>query len=430
MLPLVVLETLPNSTSFLLSNSASTTSNGGRLYSPRLFFWKNKQNKSMADPKDIKKTLVEMQIEAGDMVRLHGEGEYGKYFSHMAQVFRCLLSWYSQIKSGNQEQVVVRGYVEKLLNTINALAMKFTYHPEHTLALDLNDSGYPHYMGIMELENDINNREAKLKSILPRLLLKDRMIDHLLRSTEEPSELLLQLASRSYYESLNIYSLITMVTFGDIVLVEESVKTRRYLFSWLCYDSVSNVPHVHIMLFDQDKVCEPLTENNPDRLEFLRVIKANGGRVPSTFILAKGIDDELEHIHPKFLKRIKLGPILTQEYSHETEVEHPLLIPLRKFGKENDFILLVRSEVTVSKGPTDIKGKGFLQALGPARIREIFAINNDDVDCSEAGASEVKRQILMPHHVLQHIDFSDPSLTKYIGAGKITYNKQEVYIIE
>ena len=80
--------------------------------------------------------------ESGDMVRLGSEDEYRKYFSHMGQVFKCLLSWYSQIKGGNQEQIVVRGFIEKILNTINVLSMKFTYHPEHTLALDLNNSGY------------------------------------------------------------------------------------------------------------------------------------------------------------------------------------------------------------------------------------------------------------------------------------------------
>ena len=364
----------------------------------------------------------------GSLICLSQE-EYPKYFSHMTHVFKCLLDWQSQIAGGMQEKAMVSKFIVRILNTILALGTKYTYHPENNLAIDLNDSGYPHLLGIMELENDVRQREEMLSKFLPATALKDRMIDVMLTSAADPKDLLWQMSARQYFEGLSACALISSFTHGDFVLLEESELMRRYLYSWLCYDFKSNVPHIHLMVFDQDKVVEPIHEEGIDQVEFHDIIRANGSRVPDMFVLAAGIDQALPHIHPKVLKRIKLGPILSNAYSLEGKEVNPLLGPLAQFGTREDFILLVRNEMLYSKGQTDTKGGGFLKALGEKKIREIFALNNLDDECAEARASSIERQIIMPHHVIQHIDFSDPALAKYAGAGKIAYTKQEVFVV-
>ena len=77
----------------------------------------------------------------------------------------------------------------------------------------------------------------------------------------------------------------------------------------------------------------------------------------------------------------------------------------------------------ISDGAEDKKGGGFLGSIGLPKIHQIFAINNADDECADARASSIDRQIILPHHVIQHIDFSDPALAKYAKAGKFKFGK-------
>jgi hypothetical protein len=367
-------------------------------------------------------------IDSDSFVRLKSKEAYGEYFSHMTHVFKCLMDWQRQIQGGEHEKKMVSGFIERILNTILALGRKYTYHPTNSLALDLLNSGYPHLLGIMELENDVRDREEMLQGFLPEIALKDKMIDVMMTSAKDPQDLLWQMSTRQYFNSLSSLSLISSFTGGDFVLLGEAEKRRRYLYSWLCYDFESNVPHIHLMVFEQDKGVPPIHEEGIDQMEFVDVIRANGTRVPDMLVLAAGIDGSLNHIHPKILKRIKLGPILSNAYSHGTKASDPLLGPLAQFGNGKDFILLVRNEILYSKKQSD-KKDGFLASLGATKIREVFMINTEDDECAGAKASSIDRQIILPHHVMQHIDFSDPALAKYAAARKIAYNKQQVFVI-
>ena len=372
--------------------------------------------------------VMDSLVASNDCVRLNGDEEYKKYFSHVARVLKCLLSWHRLIQGGDREQKMVTDFIEKILNTILALGMKYAFHPSNTLALDLNDSGYPHLLGIMELENDVRDREEMLRKFLPCSALLDKMIDVMCVQARDPKDLLWQMSSRKYFEDLKADSLAFSFTPGEFILLEESDEMRRYLFSWLCYDFKSNVPHVHLMVFDQDKSQDPVHEDGITKMQFLDVVRNHGSRVPDLLVLVGGIDNDLECIHPKITKRIKLGPILSNAYSRETTEDHPLLVPLKEFGKPDDFIFLIRNEMLYSRGQTDAR-KGFLSSLGPARVREIFAIDSTDAECAEVKVSSIGRQIVLPHHVVQHINFSDPALAKYAGAGRVAYNKQEVFVI-
>jgi hypothetical protein len=102
---------------------------------------------------------------------------------------------------------------------------------------------------------------------------------------------------------------------------------------------------------------------------------------------------------------------------------------LRKFGEQDDYVMLVRNEILCSKEQKK-KAQGFLASLTSSSVREIFAINNADLECSEAKATLIERTAFFPHHVIQHIDVNDPKFQKLKETQRITYHKQnEVYAV-
>jgi hypothetical protein len=281
----------------------------------------------------------------------------------------------------------------------------------------------------MELENDAREREKKLMQLPPAILLKEGMLDVMFKEKKEPADLLWQMAARIYYESLDPLSIIYSFTPGEFTILDATKKELRCLFSWLCYDFTTNIPYVHLMVFDQDQVenGNGVHEYGVKQMQFLEVIKTNGARIPDMLTLAASIDGALEAIHPKILKRIKLGPILSNTYSEESLEAHPLLSVLRAHGGKADVAMIVRTEMLRSQSQTDTR-TGFLKSFGPAMIREIFALNKADDECMEARATSVSRQIILPHHVIQHVDFSSVALERYAAAEILPYNQEGILV--
>jgi len=367
--------------------------------------------------------LQESADQERNRVRFDTREEYILYFSFLKRVLNLLLSWYDNQQEGDKEREVVKKFVTRVLATVQALGMKYSYNPSHSLAIDLNDSGYPHAVGIMELENDARGRDEKLQTLPPKGLLVDQMVNRMLQKMEEPSEELWQASSRVYYEMLNQEEIIFPFCHGGFDLLEESSKMRRYFFSWLCYDFETSMPYVHIMVFDQDKTEEPINQEGVKQMMFLDVIKSFGSRVPESMsLLAADIDGALPSIHPKILKRIRFGPILSKRYSLDSKEAHPLLRYLQEYGSDDQFIMILRVETLMSRGQTETPTGIF--KLGTAKIREIFAIDQTDEECFQARTTSIRRHIFIPHYLTQHINLTEPELKRYAKAELITYNKE------
>ena len=226
---------------------------------------------------------------------------------------------------------------------------------------------------------------------------------------------------------LNQEEIIFPFCHGGFDLFEESSKMRRYFFSWLCYDFVTSMPYVHIMVFDQDKTEEPIHEEGVKQMMFLDVIRSFGSRVPESMsLLAADIDGALPSIHPKVLKRIRLGPILSKRYSLDSKEAHPLLRYLQEYGSDDQFIMILRAETIMSQGQTETPTGIF--KLGTAKIREIFAVNQKDEECFQSRATSIRRHIFIPHYLTQHINLKEPELQRYAEAELITYNKEGTLI--
>ena len=374
--------------------------------------------------------LLDEMRKTGDFVELESSDEYARYFNHLTRVFRFLIQWYQNlINGGATEERRVTGFLARMLFTVNMLRLKHFYSPTHQLHLDLNDSGFPHTLTIMDLETDLRAKNERLQTLSPRNMLIELMLTEMLEKKQEPTDLLRQMAETEYFSSLDENRLVLAFTPGELELKATQPDHRKYMYSWACYDFESSMLYVHVFAFDQDIRDEPLEKRGAAFNRFLEVIKGEGSRVPTVGVLASSIDEALDAIHPKILKRVRIGPIICPRYSQEADPE-PMLGFLKRAGTESDFALKMSSEFIISDRQVEQPRR--ILGLGRAkRVREHFVIpdSQDDLRCHDRHASEIHDYMILPHHVLQEV-VNDPDFAPYQSMQLITYTKEgEVYAV-
>ena len=337
--------------------------------------------------------------------------DYTRYFALLGRVWESLMSSYRLVDSENTyEAATLRSYLERLHYTVETLRMKYTHSPagQRLLWVDLSNSGFPNAQEISTLGVDLLQRDDRLRELPPESLLKTMTLDYLFKYSEEPVDFLWQLAERSYLEMLDEAKLFLPFMLSEDSIVKQPVTRRdmrTYLSSWACYDYATNRPYIHIMTFDQNNEATPLEQKQANHLQLLEVIRAEGGRVPDVGILAMALDDALETIHPKILKRIGLGPLYTpllleQEGVEFDESHRALLDLLKTYGRPDDFVLFITDEIVFSK-----RQRLTHSIFAPqGRVRELFHIPESDPESYARRASVVHHQVLMPHAVAQHLD--------------------------
>jgi hypothetical protein len=153
------------------------------------------------------------------------------------------------------------------------------------------------------------------------------------------------------------------------------------------------------MTFDQDAGEEPLEQKGAAYAKLLEVLRAEGSRAPDVGILALAIDDALDPIHPKILKRLCIGPLYAPMLleRHPPDPDDPaaaVLGPLiqRHGRRPDDFVLELRDEIVFSKAQQVTRS-----LLAPrGKVREIFAITETDPECYARRASVIHHHVLLP----------------------------------
>lgn len=367
---------------------------------------------------------------------LGSEDDYAQYFNLLSNAFTWILACYSREAPESYEAGMIPGFLQKLLYTIETLRVKYTYGASHNRSLwvDLTDSGFPNSQEIVNLAQDLLSRKERMRALPVKSITKNILLDAMLLRHEAPHELLWQLSEREYLEMLNEEKLFLLFTPGDLLLRGEDKKYRNYSYSWACYDFRSNRPYIHLMTFDQDKDKQPLEEKRTTYYEFLQVVKGEGSRAPDVAILAIAIDEAIESIHPKIVKRLCIGPLYGKllfdgKHNYEEDLKQAAVrdILTRYAHETNDFLLFLSDDIVFSKAQQVVRG-----ILNPrGRVREIFAITETDPECFARHASVVNHYVLLPHWILQHIrqnDFEDV-IPEFNHCQKITYNdRKEVEI--
>lgn len=343
-----------------------------------------------------------------DFALLGNKDEYAKYFNHLALVFKLMLSAFSRKEENDStEGGVVREFMGKLLFTIEALRLKSLYDPGHSLKIDLTESGFPNSIEITYLLNDLMTRDQALAQLPPRSILKQQMLDHIMsHKIPPPADLQWLVGKRDYLKMIDAEKLFLAFTPGKLELQSENDGSRSYRYTWGCYDLATNRPYIHILIFEQDKKEDPLEVGKTAYHQFMQTVTSEGSRVPDIGILALAIDDRVESIHPKILKRIAIGPVysrflLESSPLGDDERQKNVAPFLEKYGeRDDDFVVFFRHETVFSERQVTVS-RSFLRT---PRVREVFYIPQMDPECVASKASLIHRYMLMPHTMAQHLD--------------------------
>ena len=370
---------------------------------------------------------------------LPGVDAYAQYFKLQDTAFRLLMEC---VKSRSQQETFEATFIEDMLGrlryTMAALRMKHAF-PDPTssrgnMHVDLDESGFPNHYDITALDADLVDRDSILKDIPSAKSLGEAILKSLLEDGEEPMRLLETRAKRAYLEMLDLKKIFVPYTMGSLARWQrkEEDGMRSYIMGWGCYDPNRNITFLYIMYFEQDASQQPLEEfgENFDKLQ--KVVRMESYHSPERLnLLATGIDEALEPIHPKLIKRIRIGPLFTPLLINErpsekrTDAEITILDLFHRSRSDNDFALLFNEEIISSK--TQVRERGFFKRIA----REVFYVPELDDGAAEVGSSRVHRYLLMPHRVYQAISPEDiKHLPRYNERFRFSYdNKEQIHEI-
>ncbi len=333
-----------------------------------------------------------------------------------------------QLDKNIYEAEVIGDMVQKLLFSASLLEIKFAFpngdDSAYGLNIDLEESGFPSFTNIDGLAVDLMHRDASLAEMRSsEEQLKKLILDHMIEKQREPNVMLRELARRTYLELLDQDKLLLPYTPGQLIpwtVKEEGV--RGYLFSWGTYSVAHNCLFVHLMFLTQDETEDAFEKCGDNLAEFLNVIKDEGSHVPDKLhLLAKSIDDRLDPIHPKILKRVRIGPIRSpflinarpQERLSEAEAAFKELFD--RAAEQDDFEMTFSEEMTYSKEQVTRK-----KYLFKSVVQEVFFVPLLDNDI------DITRYILMPHRLYQEITPDEERhIPHYVRRIKFSYDHKE-----
>lgn len=313
-----------------------------------------------------------------------------------------------------KEIACVESYVQALAHTFNGLSTKYlmtglvTERAQPQLEIDRSDSGFPVYREILQMANDISQAGHHLRDLPERQQIKDEIVDHVLSHYTIPRRLQFALSQRIYYEALT--SRPTFLAQNDPTITwlgNAGPNTRQYLVHWAVYDSQRNLPNIYI-LRAEDTGDRPLHKDDQRWPLVQRHLMAQSLSSLKLLTIARGFDKDFDDIHPKYLKRIHVGPMYSNTFTSQHGEVHDLLAEASGEPGQ-DWLLAWTSETLVSKETKSVRS-----GLFGSVPQEVFLLDHSDAAAFDAGASETEHSIILPYRPYQALLAGRaPSLERY-----------------
>ncbi|MCI5180111.1 MAG: hypothetical protein D3915_04000 [Candidatus Electrothrix sp. AU1_5] len=370
-----------------------------------------------------------------DLVALDQQDEHVKYMTKTLTAFKAVEKIYELKKERDQEAMTEHGiilsFLKKLTSTFELLRLKYLFHPVDRLKIDKSDSGFVNFYEISQLEVDLHQKKNRGIFQDKEAVLKERILSHLLHKQTDPDELLAEMAQNAYQKGLVQDNLFLFFNEGKLIRQKnENPSRRKYLYYWACYDKKSNMPYIYLLDFEQDAEEKALHVNSKAFDTFVQIIRSEGSRAPAVGIVAMAIDQRLDSIHPKMLKRLCIGPIYSQSFSVNLPKETEQLFATGDEGRK--FVFHLTEQFVFSIGQSVIKDQKVLGSLlTEKRVRERFYIPKaTDVDeysvyneLERQKASLIRKTVVMPYKLHQHVqDVQD----MYSGFKVISFSRHGI----
>ncbi len=280
------------------------------------------------------------------------------------------------------------------------------------------ESGFPVFQSILELENDRRQAEHRLAKIPDAETLRAEMADFILRHKDFPGALQKMMAERLYLEDVKGGRIFSPFLLPSTVKVSTNPKSRRpfYVVHWGAFDGSANLPLVYMASLEDStgKMASALVDKdgrlkadveinlpikgllNPDlEHRFDDFAEKNSAYSLSLATIAGNLDKDFDHLHPKQLRRVVLGPFYSAGITEHNSTVGEVLSTVRK--AENAWLLtwMVQEVFSMAERPAR---KG-LWSSKPARDQ--FHINTDDLEAARMGVSAYQKHALIPHEAYQ-----------------------------
>jgi len=326
---------------------------------------------------------------------------------------------------GRKEAAIIQGYVTGLSSTFSALSHKYllagrvSRHLPSLLSIDRQESGFPVYQELLQMANDAAQADGHLAGSDSAEALKAQMVRHILNHHTTPTKLQYALSQRLYNEFLVGRELYWAQNDPQAVWMgaENGGQRRSYLVHWASYDSQQNIPTIYIMNLE-DTGDMPLVQDNSRWPRVQNHLMSQAMASLKMVTIATGFDTDFDHLHPKRLQRIHVGPM----YSHTfTEQSGPLRDVLAEADGPPglDWALAWTYEDLVSERITEESTGWFSSAEREIYQLDPFAEGAGSEHVS--GATEMRRSLILPQRAYQVLaEHNPPGLAhvrKYVVSG-------------
>ena len=347
---------------------------------------------------------------------LEGEGVYTEYFDHMKMALNALLSSIPDIRSDNPyELAILQDFSQKFLNTMEAFRMKYAFSEDQRMLIDVTESGFPNFLEFKKLQDDIQRRDEMMRKMKSVEELKNEVLDELILHRRQPNGVLKELSKAMYYRDLLEYKLFREFTPGKLQLLKvlnDADKTRRFLYSWASFDSVTNRPYIYLMIFDNPPTSKKEKPQEHLELFFVENIRKVTHNSAPLKVIASDIDNDWEDIKPRSLKRIELGPI----FSRYARDDHQFTQLVQTHFGTDDMIVKYESEYIFSTGE-----KRTNSFLSKGELRQVFYVEEANKECLDRMVSKVFKYMITSHRVLQHLTAIHPEVLKELSVPPSVY---------
>lgn len=313
---------------------------------------------------------------------------------------------------------VVTNYLKRLRGSFDSWQNRIAFADRFQISRA--ESGFPSYRNILELENDRKTAKSRLNEIPSSEILREEMIDFIMRKKKFPKELQKSLAQRSYLNSVLKEKHFSPLVLPRTIRVSVNPKTKRpyYIVHWGYFDGSANLPLVYMATLEDssDDMIDMLVTKkgkinkhtkiplpvegllNPELAHrFDDFCDKNSSYSLSLSTIASSMDKDFDRLHPKQLRRFVLGPFYHSGITEHGHVVTDILGKVRK--PENAWLMTWTMQEIYSINETPAKWG----LWGGTPAREEYYINTSDLDCARQGVSSFRRHALVPHEAYQAI---------------------------
>lgn len=344
----------------------------------------------------------------------------GKFAAITGHLGRVAAQMRAEGRLSEPEIEALGGYLVGLNLTFRALSHKYHFAGRWThagtLTFDRHESGFPVFSELLEMANDAQQADTRLRALAGVDALKDEMVRAILSELATPTHLQYALSQRLYYEELKKGGLFWARNDPEVVWLGDSGARRRYLVRWAVYDSQVNLPVVYLMeIEDSGRTGLPKDPRRWPEVQQHLMAQSLGGLKLVT--IATGFDTDFEDLHPKRLRRFHIGPMYSGAFTVQSGPIHDVLVRANPPEGE-DWALVWTDEELVSERTETVKSGWF-----GTEERQIFALDPFAAPGADmAGATRMERFVMLPQRPYQALAELNPpgfgAVRKFvIGAG-------------